>query len=141
MEEPIAKSRRKTLENPYDPEPMIKRLRELLEKHNESYREASLRAGLDHQGVRRVLEGQRPSMHICILLADHFGVNPNEFLTLAGWPALRVFDIRSIDSENLPPEVVDVALTLAKIPDPGTRKGVTQAILVLVSRYIEEARS
>ena len=137
MDQPIAKSRRETINKPYDAEQIIKRLRELLEKHNESYREASLRAGLDHQGVRRVLEGQRPSMHICILLADHFGINPNEFLTMAGWPALRVFDIRSVDSENLPPEVVEVALALAKITNPGTRKEITSAILTLVTKYLD----
>jgi len=137
MEEPIAKSRRKTLEKPYDPEPMIKRLRELLEKHNESYREASLRAGLDHQGVRRVLEGQRPSMHICILLADHYGGNPNEFLQLAGWPTLKIFDIRSVDTDNLPPEAVDIALAVAKISDPGTRKAVVEAMLFLTKKYLD----
>jgi transcriptional regulator with XRE-family HTH domain len=138
MEKPIAKSRRETLDKSFDPEPMIKRLRELLEKHNESYREASLRAGLDHQGVRRILDGQRPSMHICILMADHFGINPNEFLTLAGWPALKAFAIGSIDKDNLPPEAVDVALAIAKISDPGTRKDVTAAILTLVRKYTEE---
>jgi hypothetical protein len=137
MEKPIAKSRRETLNKPYDPAPMIQRLRELLEKHNESYREASLRAGLDHQGVRRVLEGQRPSMHICILLADHNGINPNEFLMLAGWPSLKVFDIRSVDTENLPPESVDIALAVAKISDPGTRKAIVDAMLTLVKKYIE----
>jgi hypothetical protein len=44
------------------------------------YREASLKAGLDHQAIRRVLDGQRPNMTACILLGNHFGVNPNEFL-------------------------------------------------------------
>ena len=138
MEKPIAKSRRETLGMPFDPQPLIKRLRELLEKHNESYREASLRAGLDHQSVRRILDGQRPSMHICILLADHFGINPNEFLTLAGWPALKAFDVRSVTQENLPPEAVDVALAVAKIADPGARKEVATAILTLVRKYTEE---
>lgn len=137
MEKPIAKSRRETLDKPYDPAAMIKRLRELLEKHNESYREASLRAGLDHQGVRRVLEGQRPSMHICILLADHYGINPNEFLTLAGWPALKAFDVFSIDTEKLPPEAIDIAVAVAKISDPGTRKAVVEAMLILVKKYME----
>ena len=138
MDQPIAKLRRETINKPYDAEPNIKRLRGLLEKHNESYREASLRAGRDHQGVRRVLEGQRPSMHICILLADHFGVNPNEFLTMAGWPALKVLDIRSIDTENLPPEAVEVAVALGKIENPGIRKGGSQAILTLVKKYLQE---
>ena len=138
MEKPIAKRRRETLKKKYNPEPMVERLRELLEKHNESYREASLRAGLDHQAVRRVLEGQRPSMHIAILLADHFGVNPNEFLELAGWPTLKVFDVRSVDSESLPPEAVEVATALAKIKNPGTRKDVAQAFLTLVQKYFED---
>ena len=137
MEKPIAKRRRETLKKKYNPEPMVKRLRELLEKHNESYREASLRAGLDHQAVRRVLEGQRPSMHITILLADHFGVNPNEFLELAGWPTLKVFDVSSVDTDNLPPEATEVALAIAKIPDPGTRSVVTDAILTLLNKYLE----
>jgi hypothetical protein len=26
-------------------------------------------------------------MPVCILLADHWGINPNELLMLAGWPA------------------------------------------------------
>lgn len=138
MDQPIAKSRRETINKPYDAERIIKRLRELLEKYNESYREASLRAGLDHQGVRRVLEGQRPSMHICILLADHFRVNPNEFLTMAGWPALKILDIRSIDTENLPPEAVEVAVALGKIENPGIRKEISQAILTLVKKYLQE---
>ncbi len=137
MDKPIAKARRETLQKPYDPEPIIARLRELLEKHNESYREASLRAGLDHQGVRRVLEGQRPSMHICILLADHFGINPNEFLMMAGWPALKIFDVRGMDTENLPPEAVDIALAVAKIPDQGTRKAIADAMLILLKKYLD----
>ncbi len=104
---------------------------------NEYLRRSSLRAGLDHQGVRRVLEGQRPSMHVCILLADHFGINPNEFLTMTGWPALKIFDVRGMDSENLPPEAVDIALAVAKIPEPGVRKAVVEAMLVLVGKYME----
>ncbi len=137
MEKPIAKARRETIKSKYDPERMVTRLRELLEKNNESYREASLRAGLDHQGVRRVLEGQRPSMHVCILLADRFGINPNEFLTMTGWPALKIFDVRGLDTENLPPEAVDIALAVAKIPEPGVRKAVVEAMLVLVGKYLE----
>jgi transcriptional regulator with XRE-family HTH domain len=137
MEKPIAQAQREAKEKPFIPEPFIARLKELMEKHNESYREAGMDAGLDHQAIRRILSGQRPAMVNCILLADHYGVNPNEFLELAGWPTLKVFDIRSMDSQNLPPEVVEVALTLAKITNPGTRKEVAQAILTLVKKYFE----
>jgi hypothetical protein len=109
-----------------------------MEKYNESYREAGMNAGLDHQAIRRILSGQRPARVNCILLADHYSVNPNEFLELAGWPTLNIFDIRSIDSEKLPPEAVEVALALAKIINPGTRKEVAQAILTLVRKYFED---
>ena len=137
MEKPIAKARREAFHSPYDPDLLIKRIKDLLQKHNESYREASLRAGLDHQAIRRIFAGQRPQMHICILLADHFGVNPNEFLQLAGWPALKAFDVRSIETDSLSPEAVEVAVALQKIPAPGKRKEVADAILILVKKYFE----
>lgn len=137
MEKPIAKARREAVQAPYDPEPLITRVKDLLKKHNESYREASLRASLDHQAIRRILAGQKPQMHVCILLADHFGANPNEFLQLAGWPTLQAFDVRSVEADNLAPEVVEVAVTLQKIPSPGKRKEVAEAILTLVKKYFE----
>jgi hypothetical protein len=73
----------------------------------------------------------------CILLADHFGINLNEFLELAGWPTLKTFEVQAIDSEKLPPEAVNVALAVAKISDPGTRKEVSEAILTLVRKYFD----
>jgi hypothetical protein len=55
MQEQIAKTRRKAREQVYDPEPFISRLEGLRKSHSESFREASLRAGLDHQTIRRIL--------------------------------------------------------------------------------------
>ena len=120
----------------YDPKPFITRIHQLLEERNESYREAALVASLDHQALHRYLTGyRRPHMHACILLADHFGVNPNEFLQLAGYPALKVFEIQTASADRLPPEAVDVALDLARIPDPGVRKAVAEAMRVLLKQY------
>lgn len=46
----------------YDPRPLAEFLEALLAERNESYREASLRSGLDHQALRRYThEAQRPS--------------------------------------------------------------------------------
>ena len=137
MDVPIAKSRLQSRQTPYDPEPFKERLLELLKQRNETYREASLNSGLDHQAIRRILGGRRPAMHICILLADHFGVNHNEFLQLGGWPTLRAFDIRTASAEKLPPEAVEVAKDLARIPNPGTRKQVAEAIRTLLAKYFE----
>ena len=138
MEEPIAKARREAIHATFDPEPLIARIKELLKKHNESYREASLRTGLDHQAIRRILSGQKPQMHVCILLADHFGVNPNEILQLAGWPTLKAFDVSVVDMVNLPPEATEVALAVAKISEPGVRREVADAILTLTKKYFSE---
>ncbi|HNZ14231.1 MAG TPA: helix-turn-helix transcriptional regulator [Anaerolineaceae bacterium] len=132
---PIAKARRLTRQKDFDPMPLINRLRELLAATKDSYREASLKAGLDHQAVRRILEGQRPAMHICILLADYFNINPNELLFLADWPPLRAFEIYEPRAEHLPPEALEVALDIAKIPDADTRRQVADAIRILLKKY------
>ena len=137
MKEPMSQARRRTRDSGYDPQPFIARLNELLKKHKESYREAALSSGLDHQAVRRILAGQQPSMTNSILLADHFRINPNEFLTLAGWPTLKAFDTQAISQEQLPPEVVEVALSLAKITNPGTRKDIATSFLTLINKCID----
>jgi hypothetical protein len=137
MEKPIAKARREAIHSPYNADPLINRIKELLQKKNESYREASLRAGLDHQAIRRIFAGKQPQMHICILLADHFRINPNEFLQLAGWPVLKAFSVNSLSDEKLPIESIEVARSVARITDPGTRKEVAEAVLTLLRKYVD----
>jgi len=134
---PIAKAVRRTRANKYDPAPLKQRIDELLKQHKESFREAALSSGLDHQAIRRIRAGYRPNMPVCILLADHWGINPNELLMLAGWPTLKAFDIHTESAEHLPPEAVQVAKEIARIQNPGTRKTVAEAILTLVRRYFE----
>jgi hypothetical protein len=91
-----------------------------------------------NQAIRRIRAGNRPNIPVLILLADHWGTNPNELLLLADWPALNAFDIHTESAENLPPEAVQVAKEIARIPNPGTRKTVVEAILVLVRKYFED---
>lgn len=137
METPFAKAKRQAMNAEFNPEALTQRITKLLEYRNESLREAALEAGLDHQALRRFMAGQRPNMIACILLADHFGVNPNEFLQLAGWPALKVFDIQVASAENLPPEAVEVAKDIARISDPRVRKEITEAIRTLLKKFFE----
>ena len=137
MDEPIAKVRRRLKKDPYDPAPFIDRIEELRTKRNLSLRQAGMQAGLDHQAFRRMKAGARPDVVYCILLADFFEVNPNELLLLADWPRLKIFDVKSVSDENLPPEAVDVALALAKIADTGTRKEVAEAVMVLLKKYFD----
>jgi len=100
-------------------------------------RQVGIESGLDHQVIRRLKEvrAKRPNMTYCILLADYFGINPNELLQLAGWPSLKLLDIKRASIDNLPPEAVDVALDIARIPDPRTRKQVAEAVRVLLKKY------
>ena len=136
---PPPTARRRALKKRYNPEPLRTRVEQLLVEHNESYREAALRAGLDHQAVRRILSvGQRPAVQTCILLADHFDLNPNEFLELAGHPILKVFEVKAANAERLPREAIDVALALARLSNPSTRKAVSAAILALLQQFFEE---
>jgi hypothetical protein len=136
---PPPTARRRALKKRYNPEPLRTRVEQLLAERNESYREAALRAGLDHQAVRRILSvGQRPAVQTCILLADHFDLNPNEFLELAGHPQLKVFEVKAANAERLPREAVEVAVALARLSNPRTRKAVSAAILALLQQFFEE---
>lgn len=137
METPFAKAKRQAMNAEFDSEALTKQIVKLLKDRNESLREAALESGLDHQALRRFMAGQRPNMIACILLADHFGVNPNEFLQLAGWPPLKVFNLETSSAENLPVEAVEVAKDIARIKDPKTRKVVTDAIRTLLAKYFE----
>ena len=77
------------------------------------------------------------SVTTCVYLANHFEVNPNEFLELALWPRLHVFDISNTVPDQLPTEAVEVAVQLSKIENPGTRKKVAEAIMTLLEKYFE----
>lgn len=133
----IAKVFREGRKKKFDPQLFIARVRELMEAHNESYRQASLRSGLDEQAIRRILDGVRPTVTSCVLLAQHFKVDPNEFITLAGYPALDIFKVKTLSAESLPPEAVEVAIEVAKIEDAGVRRQVAEAIKLLLNKHFE----
>jgi lambda repressor-like predicted transcriptional regulator len=135
--DPIARTRKSGVEKPYDHDRLSSRIHELLKKANESMRQASIRSGLDHQAVRRIITKQRPNMTTCVLLARHFDINANEILELAGWPAMEAFSLTNPDLQNLPPEAASVALDIARIKDPGTRKQVAEAIRTLLAKYFD----
>ncbi len=136
--ESLAAGRRRAKAKPFNPKLFVDRIDQLLEESNISMRQSGMGAGLDHQSIRRIKAGGRPDMTYCILLADYFDINPNELLQLADWPTLKAFDIKRASAENLPPEAVDVALDIAKIPDPGTRKEVAKAVRVLLKKYFSK---
>ncbi len=135
----MAVQKRRPRQRGYNAEPLKQRLNELLTQRNESYREAGLRSGLDHQTLRRILIlNKRPSRETLIALADHFGVNPNEMLELGGYKPLKFFQVETASAAALPTEAVDVALDIARIADPGVRKEVARAIRTLLKQYFAE---
>ncbi len=136
-DKPFAHVRRLSYEKPYNPKPLVNRLRTFSRNKMRASGKAALKSGLDHQAVRRVLGGQRPSFATCILLADHFGINPNEFLGLASLPKLKAFEVNTASAAGLPTEAVEVAIDIAKIQNPGTRKQVADAIRILLAKYFE----
>ncbi len=77
-------------------------------------------------------------MQTCILLADYFDLNPNEFLELAGHPPLKVFEIKATNVDRLPREAVDVAIAPARLSNPRTRKAVSAAIIALLQQFFED---
>ena len=122
--------------NPYDPEQLTTVLEQLLEEHNESYRQASLRAGLDHAALGRYIrDQQRPSRGSLLMLADHFGVNPNDLLELAGYDSLAIFEREASDIQGLSHPVRALLDDLQSIADPVLRKRLAEAMRLLIAAY------
>jgi hypothetical protein len=118
---------------PYDRPALADYLDGQRQAHNESFREASLAAGLDHGAMLRYVKHHtRPTRESCIALADHFGVNPNEILTRAGYDPLHFFDRSLVDPSELAPEVAELALYLNRLSPLARRREVCQAVRALV---------
>lgn len=127
--------------NPYDRSALAEYLDELRLDHNESFREAALRSGLDHGALLRyVRRHQRPTRESCIAMADHFGVNPNEILTRAGYDPLHFFDRSLVDPQALAPEVEEIAIYLNRLSPLARRREVCQAVRALVDAAARTAR-
>ena len=115
----------------YDAKRFAAYLQSLLAEHNESYREASLRSGLDHGTMARHLNGRsRPGRDICLVLADHFGVHPNEVLAAAGYPPLQMLN-RFLDP--LTDDVKPIVEELSAIRDERVRREVSQSVQTLLT--------
>jgi hypothetical protein len=122
----------------YDPEPLKECLEALLAEHNKSHREASIRSDLDHQALRRyVVLGKRPMRQSLLALADHFGVNPNDLLVLAGYPPMKIFERVAVDPESLPSDVRPLLNDLQGIPDPVLRRRLVESIRVLIAGHLK----
>lgn len=117
-------------------------LEKLLAERNESYRQASLRAGLDVGAVRRYVNlGTQPLVASCIALAEHFGVSANKMLEAAGHDPLAVLDPSLSDPSALPPEVGEVAGALAGIRDPERRCQLCAVVRELISLCVASSQS
>jgi hypothetical protein len=83
-------------------------------------------------------EGREEFLWIYILRAQAAGLHQIE-IPLEILPKKDVRRLpRTESAAHLPPEAVDVAKEIARIPNPGTRKTVAEAILTLVRKYFEE---
>ena len=123
----------------YDPTELIDALEGLLEAHNESWREASIRAGLDHGALGRYIrDKRRPSRGSLLVLADHFGVNPNELLTRAGYEPMAMFEREPVELEGLSPEVKGIVTDLEQIADPVLRRRLAEAVRLLIAGYVPQ---
>ncbi len=117
----------------YDAAPLSAVLARWVTERDLSYRQASLEAGLDCGALSRfITEERRPSRHSLILLADYFGVNPNELLTLVGYPALEIF---ATAEAGLPPELAGLWSRLQAIADPVARSRVIAALEVVLDGW------
>ncbi len=97
-----------------------------------------MRSGLDHQALRRyVVVSQRPSRPSLLAMADHFGVNPNDLLVLAGFPPMKIFERAVVDPQSIPSEIRPLLKDLQRIADPVLRRRLVEAMRLLIAGYLE----
>lgn len=113
----------------------------LLDQRNESYRQASMAAGLDETAISRFFGGTQPSRDSCIALADHFGLNPNRLLEAAGYEPLRFFQREEIDLSKVSPEAKLLLDKLERIKEPRLRVQLFEVVDRMLDGYLlaEEA--
>ena len=99
-----------------------------LEQRNESYRQASISAGLDETAISRYFRGTQPVRDACIALADYFGINPNEMLEAAGYKPLHFFDRRMIDPSAFPPDIDQLAGEIMQIENKDIRREMVKTL-------------
>ncbi len=118
---------------------MVNALKDLMANQNESMREASLRSGLDHGAIRRyVCYNQRPTVGSTLLMADHFGVNPNDLLELAGYAPMKMFEQKALESDKVTPEVLALVRDLGRIGNLVLRRRLVEAMRLLIGGYVVE---
>ena len=120
----------------YDPIPFQELLRQQLDESEESYRGASVAAGLNRSAISSYLKGARPMRDACIALSDHFGINPNRMLVAAGYEPLELFDRRAIDLSEVTPEGKRILEKLDQITDPKIRRQLFRVIDVMLDGYL-----
>ncbi len=113
----------------YDVEQFRSFVEPLLKQEDESYRQASMAAGLDETAISRYFRGSQPMRDACIALADHFGINPNEMLKAAGYEPLHFFDRRLVDPNDLPPDIETIMGKLLSIEDEAVREEMVKSLL------------
>jgi transcriptional regulator with XRE-family HTH domain len=132
----------KGYEEGYEHAQLVAMLKKLLAERNESMREASLRAGLDHGAILRYVRyGRRPTRESLLMLADHFEVNPNELLVLAGHRPMKMFERKTLKPGTASPDVLAVVEDLERIADPVLRRRLAEAMRLLMRGYLAEIRS
>jgi transcriptional regulator with XRE-family HTH domain len=125
----------------YDPTRSAQVLDELRQGRNESQRETTLNADLDHGALRRyICDGRRPQRQALIALADHFGVDPNELLLLAGYPPMKLFQRVLVYPDSLPSDIGALVKDLQRIPDRTQRRKLAEAVRVLIPATWQTSR-
>ena len=97
-------------------------LEKLVKSRGTTYRDASLRADMDHSAITRFRGGQLPRRDSCIMLAHALDSDPNEMLKAAGYEPLPMLDRSLVDPNDFPNDIKEFAAGLKKIPPERRRE-------------------
>jgi transcriptional regulator with XRE-family HTH domain len=109
-------------------------LNEECQRHNLSWREASLRAGINSGAISAIMNDQRPGFLVCKRLAALFGVSPEHVLRLAG-------HLPSAPHAPRRRELQEIAEALASLPEGTIRDEAVAAIRAITRDALRRAHN
>ena len=104
-------------------------LNDACERRNLSWRQASIRAGINPGAISGIMNGERPGLEVCKALAQSFGTSTEYVLRLAGHLPPAPTD------DDIPPELrakmQRIAEGMARLPEPAQQRIIDAMLLLL----------
>jgi len=120
-----------------DPTAFVELFSRLIKETGESYRRIARGSGLTHVTLSNYMKGVRPSRGSCVVLADHFRINPNVMIEAANYEPLQSFSQAFAEPMDISADVREMAIKVQQIPSLAIRTEIAHFADTLINLYVQ----